>query len=133
MRYVIDASVTASWLLPDENTPAAQAYLALLATEEGLAPPIWLYEVPNICMMAMRRGHLSQAQLAAAFHRLDSLPVSVEPDVPLLAIRFLAERHGLTIYDAAYLELTLRVDGQLATFDKALRAAAHANGVLAHP
>lgn len=131
MRYVIDALVAASWLLPDENTPAAQAYLAMLGDAPGLAPPLWLYEVPNICVMAFRRRRLSQVQLAEALTRFGRLPVTVEPEIPLLAIRYLAERHNLTIYDAAYLELALRLDGQLATFDKALATAARANGVLA--
>jgi predicted nucleic acid-binding protein len=131
MRYIIDASVTASWLLPDENTPEAQAYFSLLTGENGFVPPIWLYEVTNICMMALRRGRLSQHQMTEALNRMDHLPVRAQPEIPLLTIRYVAERHKLTIYDAAYLELTLRLDGQLATFDKALAAAAFANGVLA--
>jgi predicted nucleic acid-binding protein len=131
MRYIIDASVTASWLLPDENVPAAQTILDKLASADGLVPPLWLYEVTNICVMAFRRGRLSQGQLTDALNRMDRLPIKVETDIPLLPIRYLAERYALTIYDAAYLELALRLDGQLATFDKALAAAALANGVLA--
>ena len=41
----------------------------------------------------------------------------------------LAERHRLTIYDAAYLELALRVGAPLATKDKALIRAAAAESV----
>jgi len=41
----------------------------------------------------------------------------------------LADRHGLTLYDAAYLSLVLDVDGELATQDRALSAAARAEGV----
>ena len=44
-------------------------------------------------------------------------------------ILLLAERHGLTLYDAAYLELSVRRDLPLATFDAALRRAASAAGV----
>jgi predicted nucleic acid-binding protein len=41
----------------------------------------------------------------------------------------LADRHGLTVYDAAYLWLAIDVDGELATFDQALIRAAQAEGV----
>lgn len=41
----------------------------------------------------------------------------------------LAERHGLTVYDAAYLELALRRELPLATLDRELRAAANSEKV----
>jgi predicted nucleic acid-binding protein len=46
----------------------------------------------------------------------------------------LALRHGLTLYDAVYLELAMRRGLPLASSDKALRRAAAAEGVtLANP
>lgn len=41
----------------------------------------------------------------------------------------LAERHRLSVYDATYLWLAIDVDGELATFDRALAKAAEAEGV----
>ena len=41
----------------------------------------------------------------------------------------LAERHRLSVYDATYLWLAIDVDGELATFDRALATAAEAEGV----
>jgi predicted nucleic acid-binding protein len=41
----------------------------------------------------------------------------------------LAERHGLTVYDAAYLEIASRREIALATLDRQLRAAAMSEGV----
>ena len=41
----------------------------------------------------------------------------------------LAVRHGLSVYDATYLWLAIDVDGELATFDRALARAAVAEGV----
>lgn len=41
----------------------------------------------------------------------------------------LAQRHGLSVYDASYLWLAIDVDGELATLDRALARAAGAEGV----
>jgi predicted nucleic acid-binding protein len=41
----------------------------------------------------------------------------------------LAREHGLTVYDAAYLELALRRRAGLATLDRALARAARSAGV----
>jgi predicted nucleic acid-binding protein len=59
------------------------------------------------------------------------LPIKVAGGQDWPRIMRLSAEHNLTIYDAAYLELALRSDGRLATFDKALAAAAEANNVLA--
>lgn len=48
------------------------------------------------------------------------------------AIRLAAE-HDLTVYDAAYLELAIDIDADLATGDQDLRAAAEAEGVVVLP
>ena len=45
------------------------------------------------------------------------------------AIHKLAQNHGLTAYDAAYVELTIRSGSDLATFDRKLSDAARACGV----
>jgi predicted nucleic acid-binding protein len=46
------------------------------------------------------------------------------------AVFDLAERHGLTIYDAAYLDLALREGQPLASLDARLRKAAAKSGVI---
>src|SRR6478609_3432181 len=45
------------------------------------------------------------------------------------AIKTLAREHGLSLYDAAYLELALRLQRPLASCDAALIAAAKASGL----
>ena len=44
-------------------------------------------------------------------------------------VRELAEKYGLSVYDAVYLEAALRLNLPLASRDEALRAAAKRNGV----
>lgn len=45
----------------------------------------------------------------------------------------LAIKHGITTYDASYLELALREGGAFLTLDKVLLRAAGDEGVLLHP
>ena len=55
------------------------------------------------------------------------------PDLPMLNKTLdLARDDGLTIYDAAYLELALRQGGAIATKDTDLLAAAQRRGMVYH-
>jgi predicted nucleic acid-binding protein len=70
-----------------------------------------------------------RAQLAALLH---ALPVTIDSetaDRAWTATAELAERFGLSVYDAAYLEVALRRALPLASLDRALRAAAMTTGV----
>jgi predicted nucleic acid-binding protein len=59
--------------------------------------------------------------------------VEVEPPLSpnqAKVVLLLSERHGLTVYDAAYLELAVRKGLALATTDNALLRAAPSEGVV---
>ncbi|SIP90087.1 Predicted nucleic acid-binding protein, contains PIN domain [Rhizobium sp. RU35A] len=131
MTLVIDASITASWLLPDEQSAGGQAWFTKTLRQGAAVPAIWQYEVRNILRICEKRGRLGPVGIVKALETLASLPIVTASMEGWDHIMWLSARHTLTIYDASYLELALRVDGQLATFDRALAAAAQANGVLA--
>jgi predicted nucleic acid-binding protein len=68
----------------------------------------------------------------AAFTDLALLNITIDPDTDTFAwsaTSRLAERCGLTLYDAAYLELAQRLELPLATLDQELRTAASGLGV----
>lgn len=73
-----------------------------------------------------RSSRASGERVLAAVHRLDALGLeTVEPGRGLLLHAIdRVERHGLTAYDAMYLVLAESIDADLATFDRALAAAA---------
>ena len=48
MAFVLDASVAATWLLPDEQFSEADQILAMLAVDGALAPSLLWYELRNI-------------------------------------------------------------------------------------
>jgi len=128
--FVVDASVSAAWFLPDEATDYTRA--ALLATTTGAVwvPTLWLPEMANLLLSAQRRRRITAAkrrELAEAATAL-RLQVCHEP-LKLLALDTLAAEHALSAYDACYLELALRRRLPLATLDKDLRAAMQRCGV----
>ncbi len=127
-ELVIDPSVALAWLLPDETTASANAVRKEI--EEGAQawiPAHWWLEVGNGLLMAERRHRISSEKVDHALMLINALPLEEdEHTAGRLAGRTfaLARKHGLTIYDAAYLELAQRRGATLATFDGLLAKAA---------
>lgn len=83
--------------------------------------------------MGVRRGRHDRAFRDATLADLAVLPISLDPETDRQAwgaTAQLAARHGLTLYDAAYLELAQRRSLPLATLDRELRSAGSAEGVV---
>ena len=134
---VVDASVGAAWFLPDEATPFTEAVLQATSRGDVWVPALWWLEIGNLLLSAQRRRRLDAARRALLVTAAEGLRLRVDREpVALRNIDALADRHGLTSYDAAYLELAQRRRLPLATLDKALLAAmplaqvAHAADVL---
>ena len=131
--FVLDASVTLAVLLEDESSPYADAVIELLKREEAVASRIWPLEVANAILTAVRRGRILAADASLLVGAINGLRVAVDraaTDASLaLAAVNLGIAHGLTAYDASYLELAIRRDLPLATIDRRLRDAASAAGI----
>lgn len=131
MSIVLDASVAAAWILPDEDNAAADAILHLVAAKGAASPDLLWHELRNILLMAARRDRLPRKEIVPSLLRLRRLPIeTVEVtsggDTALIE---LAVTHDLTAYDAAYLALADDRGMPLASADKRLRRAAEAHGV----
>ena len=131
---VIDASVAAPWFIPEERTAVAEQLYADVLSSPGVfhAPALWRWETFNILLVSLRRRRAGPAQFDAGQKLLDACPI--EFDAPPNAHRRsqvirLAQVHGLTFYDASYLELALRLNGQLASADRELVNAAKTCGI----
>lgn len=128
MTLVLDASVTAAWMLPDEENPLAEFVHDLLIGEPAVVPSIWWLKVRNLLVVAERRRRIDTdnadrlLDALGRYHvRLDAMPVESE-------IVRLARAHGLSIYEACYVELAKRLQLPLATLDGRLaRIAASEN------
>jgi len=130
-RLVVDSSVTGAWCLQDEHNDAADRLLATVTEHGGVVPPLWPVEMANILVMAERRGRITPADGERAVELLSHLPLTIEPadGDTLRRTRALAREHGLTAYDAWYLDVALRHALPLATFDRALEKAAQRAGL----
>jgi predicted nucleic acid-binding protein len=129
---VLDASLALSWALPDEASAYSDALLRQVAVSGAVVPGMWLHEISNGLLMAQKRGRYSTAQRMAFVEAVLRLPLEIEMPIArgvLDGQAVLAERFGLTAYDAAYLDLALRRGVPLATQDKAMKSAARKAGV----
>lgn len=129
---VVDSSVTLTWCFEDEQTAASLALLEQVVEHGAVAPTLWPLEVLNALVMAERRKRVDAAQRQRLTGFLRDLPIALDDETAAQAwsaIVQLAERHHLTVYDAAYLELAQRRGLPLASLDQELRAAADVAGV----
>ena len=132
MNAVIDASFVLAFLLDDERTLAITDLAREIFGDGGIAPQHWQYEVANGVLMSVRRNRIDEAQADLALTQLARLRVTIERPAETSAwtsVYGLADRHGLTVYDAAYLELAQRRRMPLASLDRKLVAAARTLGV----
>lgn len=130
--FVSDSSVALAWCFPDEKAPYPQSVLDSLATVSAVVPALWHLEIANALLMGERRQRCTQDDVLQWTAFLSSLPITVDPETTARAwndISSLARTHGLTAYDAAYLELARRRGLPLASLDAQLNAAAAAAGV----
>lgn len=133
MSLVVDASVALSWYLDDEQDADALAILARVRANGAVVPSLWRLEIANVLLLKLRRGRLSPQAFRIAIGELDELAIEVDAHTDEQAFGEtiqLAQRHGLTAYDAAYLELAQRRGLALATLDRELRAAAQSAGLV---
>ena len=127
---VVDASVVVAWLFDDEDDPRADRVLAQLAEEGALVPQLWHLETRNALLTAERRGRLSPEEVKERLAALRDLPIATDEGADLQSAFDLARTHGLSLYDALYLELARREGAELATLDGPLGQAAASEGVV---
>lgn len=129
---VLDASVALAWCFKNEATEASDRVLDSLAAEEAHVPAIWHLEIANVLALSERRRRITPAGSAEYIALLETLVILVDEETPARAlgrVLDLAREERLTAYDAAYLELAMRLGIPLASKDGDLCDAAERLGV----
>lgn len=128
MPFVLDASIPACWALQDEDDPRADTAFARMKSDEEVVPSLWWFEIRKILVVNESRKRISESDSGVFLRALAGLRVRVDPEPEESVVLRLARTHGLSVYDASYLELSVREAIPLATLDAQLTAAARAEG-----
>ncbi len=130
--FVVDCSLALTWLFKDETTVSSTKLLGRLKAESALVPSLWLLEIANVIGISERKGRITPKESSEFIDQLSRLDIQVEPilaEQVFTGLLPLCRSHGLTSYDAVYLDLANRRQLPLATLDEPLRKAAKKAGV----
>lgn len=129
MTFVIDASVAACWCFEGEQNALADDAWRAFSAQNAITPAIWWFEIRNVLVINERKGRIDADDALVFLKDLARLPIAIDRDADSDMLMQLAKTHRLTAYDAAYLELALRLHAPLASLDAALMAAAVREGL----
>ena len=130
--FVLDCSLAMAWVFPDEATEATNRLLDALTDGRAFVPALWPVEVANVLLVATRRRRIAETDWSGILRSLDALPIRIDPASTSRIwdeVLEVAHAHHLSVYDAMYLELAIRMQLPLATLDGALAAAGRAAGL----
>jgi predicted nucleic acid-binding protein len=114
--FVVDASLVVKWFVPEVNWVAARKWLD--ASHDYLAPELIFPEVGSILWKKVRRSELSSQEAQSLLNDLSGVGVEAVSMRALVSdAHALAVRTGITVYDAAYLTLAVRLETQVITGD----------------
>ena len=124
---VVDASVVIKWFVPEIHSDAARRLLS--APHQYVSPDLLFPEVGNAIWKKVRRGELTNGEGRRLAADISSVAVdTVSTRGLVIDAHALAVATGLTVYDATYLALAVRLGTALITADDKLNRT-----VAAHP
>ena len=126
---VLDNSIVLSWCLADEDDALASRAMKLTIDHGAVVPGIWWYELRNALVVNERRGRIDAKGVRATLADLAEMRIAFDTDHDDRGVLDLARRHGLSVYDAAYLEVAARRGLPIASLDLRLHQAAAANRI----
>lgn len=130
MPFVLDNSVVIGWCFESQATEYSDRVLDNLNNETAFLPSLWVLEFSNILRKAIKLNKIDESRANDLITIIHELPINVDYTPISVAENLkLASQYGLTSYDAAYLELAIRLKLPIATGDEALKDAAIKAGV----
>jgi predicted nucleic acid-binding protein len=130
MPFVVDNSVVVAWFFPSQATDYTDSVLDQLKTDIAHVPALWVLEFSNVLRKAVMGRKLAMESALEIISEAEKLPLTVDYTATSTTANLeLALRHGLSSYDAAYLDLAIRLGLPIAAKDGALNDAARRAGV----
>jgi predicted nucleic acid-binding protein len=131
-KFVLGASVAVAWAVPRHYTVYTNRVQFELLGATAVVPAAWAFEVAEQFRLALQSGETTQPRIDRFVGSLALLPIYADDEGPFRAwseVTDLARAHNVSLFDAAYLELSLRLNLPLAAADATLLRAAAATGV----
>lgn len=124
---VLDASAALALIFAEKEGAEVEALLVEVVEGNGqvYVPALFWYELGNGILSAVRVDRTSSStadRAAQLFGRLPLVTDSHAEEGTRGRTMALARKHTLSFYDAAYLELALRLECRLKSFDRHLLA-----------
>jgi predicted nucleic acid-binding protein len=114
--FVVDASLVVKWFVPEVHSVAARKWLD--ASHDYIAPDLVFPEAGNAIWKKVRRGELTPEDAQSLVNDLSAVGVEAVSMRALVSdAHALAVRAGITVYDATYLTLAVRLETQVITGD----------------
>src|SRR6186997_1519182 len=114
--FVVDASLVVKWFVPEVHSAAARRWLN--ASHDYMAPDLLFPEAGNALWKKVRRGELTREDAQRLASDLAMVGVEAVSMRALVAdSHALAVRAAITVYDAMYLTLAVRLETQVVTGD----------------
>lgn len=119
VKLVVDASVVGAIFFRE---PEAGLLERKLLNRSWVAPTLIDYEIGSVYLKKLKVYPQLRQQLDECYEIYCTAAVE-RVDVPVSSVVAIAEKHGLTIYDASYFWLAAALNLELVTLDKQLAAA----------
>jgi predicted nucleic acid-binding protein len=128
--FVVDASLVIKWFVPEMHSDAARRWLD--ASHDYVAPDLLFSEVGNVVWKKVRRTELEETEGQRLVMDLVHVAVETVATRSLLGDAVvLALTAGITVYDAMYLALAVRLETAVITGDDRFADKVEKHGVLA--
>ena len=114
--FVVDASLVIKWFVPEIHSEAARRWLS--ASHDYVAPDLLFSEAGNAVWKKVRRKELEETEARQLV--IDLAQVAVETVATRSLVEYalaLALTAGVTVYDAMYLALAVRLETEVITGD----------------
>jgi predicted nucleic acid-binding protein len=114
--FVVDASLVVKWFVREVHSIAARKWLD--ASHDYIAPDLVFPEAGNAIWKKVRRGELNPADAQSLVKDISAIGVEAVSMRALVSdAHALAIATGITVYDATYLTLAVRLETQVITGD----------------
>ena len=142
---VVDASFMAAYFLGfftgketsrEQGFSKAREAISAIVSQNGqfFVPNIFFYEMGNILYIAAHK-RITKTERHEIEYDLFELPIVIDGNCDaalMMRIQEFADKPSLSFYDAAYLELSERLQLPLLTFDSVLENAVHIESTQKH-